>query len=210
MDVTHVAGDFEDVHDDTEDSKEHQTSWSSRTCQTRSETLFVIEINAVLTPEPHRSGVAVFVVNSILLPGGVGNIVDHPDGGEDEEDDEEDLQVRHIDVDLAVSAAADQRAAQDQDVDAQDPGQHPPPVSGSFLHHCASVQLGLAGVLRLTQSAGAVGQMSLLRLLVFARHPAGLTGIAIGQTLAGKAAVQTHIFLLSPPGAAVRAASGYK
>lgn len=151
-----------------------------------------------LTPEPHRSGVAVFVIDSVLLPGCVGNIVDHPDGGEDEDDDEEDLQVRHFDVDLAVSAAADQGAAQDQDVDAEDPGQHPPPVSGSFLHHRAGVQLGLAGVLRLPGSAGAVGQMSLLRLLVFARHPAGLTGRAIGQAPAGKAAVQTHIFPSQP------------
>lgn len=167
-------------------------------------------VNPVLTPEPHRPSVAVFVINSILLPGCAGNIIDHPDGGEDEENDEEDLQVRHVDVDLIVSAAADQGAAQDQDVDAEDPGQHPPPVSGAFLHHWASVQLQLAGVLHLPRSAGAVGQVSLLRLLVFARHPAGLTGIAIGQTPAWKAAVRTHIFLLSPPGTAAHVASGYK
>lgn len=176
----------------------------------RWERLFVNEIRPVLTPQPHRPSVAVFVINSVLLPGRVGNVIDHPDGGEEEENDEEDLQVRHVDVDFAVSAAADQGAAQDQDVDAEDPGQHPPPVAGAFLPYRASFQLGLAGVLRLPRSAGAVGQMSLLRLLVCARHPAGLTGKAIGQTPAGKAALQTHIFLLSLPGATAQAVSGYK
>ena len=173
-------------------------------------TLSVSQISPVLTPEPHRPSVAVLEFNSILLPGSVENVIDHPDGGEDEQNDEEGLQVGYFDVDLAVSAAADQGAAQDQDVDAEDPGQHPPPVAGAFLHPCARVELGPAGVLRVSLSAGAVGQMSLLRLLVFARHPAGLTGIAIGQTLAGKAAVHTHVFLLSCPGAAARATSGGK
>lgn len=153
---------------------------------------------------------AVFVINSILLLGCVGNIVDHPDGGEDEENDEVALQVRRVDVDLTVSAAADQGAAQDQDVDAEDPRHHPPPVARAFLHHCASVQLGLAGVLRLTGRADAVGQVSLLCLLVFACHHTGLAGIAIGQTPTGKVAVWTHIFLLHTPGAATEAISCYK
>lgn len=165
-------------------------------------------MRSFLTPQPYRSGVAVFVNNSVLLPGCVGDIIDHPDGGEDEQDDEEDLQVRHVDVNLVVSAAADQSAAQDQEVDAEDPGQHPSPVAGPLPHHCVSIWVGLTGVLRLTRSTGAVGQMSLLRLLVFARHPAGLTRIAIGQTLAGKDVIHTHIFLLCPP--ATEAASGYK
>lgn len=210
VDVAHVAGDFEDVHDDAEKSEEHQASWSSRTRQTLIETVFVNETNPVLTPEPHRPSVAVFVINSILLYGCVGNVIDHPDGGEDEENNEEELQVGRVDVDLAVSAAADQGAAEDQDVDAEDPGHHRPPVVGTMLQRCASVPVGLAGVLRLIRSAGAVGQMSLLCLLVFDRHPAGLTGIAVGQTPAGKAAVQTHSFLLSPPGAATQALSGLK
>lgn len=163
-----------------------------------------------LTPEPHRSGVSVFVNHGILLPGRVGHVVDHPDGGQEEEDDEEDLQVGGFDVDLVVSAAADQGAAQDQNVDAEDPGKHPAPVAGPLPGHRAGVQVGLAGVPRLTRSAGAVGQMNLLRLLVLARHPAGLTGIAIGQTLAGKAAVQTHVFRLWSSGPATQGASGYK
>lgn len=50
VDVANVAGDFEDIHDDTEEPEEHQASWSSRTCQTWSETFFVIEINAVPYP----------------------------------------------------------------------------------------------------------------------------------------------------------------
>lgn len=148
----------------------------------------------VLTPEPYGSSVAILVNNSIFIPGRAHDVINHPDGGENEEEDEENLHVGDADVHVVVSAAADQSAAQDQDVDTNDPGQHPSPVSDALPHHLAGgdVHVGLTGVLRLTRCADVVGQVGLLRLHVFDRHPARLTGIAIGQTLAWIAAVQTH------------------
>lgn len=138
---------------------------------------------------------AVLVGDGVLLPCRVDDIINHPDGGEEEEDDEEDLQVRGADVYVAVGAAADQGAAQDQDVDTDDPGEHPSPVPAALPDNPAGsdVPLGLTGALRLARRTAVVGQVRLLRLLLFDHHPAGLTGVAISQTLTGIAAVQTHV-----------------
>lgn len=137
---------------------------------------------------------AILVNNSIFPPGRVDNIVNHPDGGEDEEDDEENLQVRGADVYIAVSTATDQGTAQDQNIDTNYPGQHPSPVSTSLPDDSAGrdAPVRLTRAPRLTRCTDVVGQVGLLRLPVFHRHPAWLTGIAVGQTGAWIAAVQTH------------------
>lgn len=140
---------------------------------------------------------AVLVDHGVLLPRCVDAVINHPDGGEQEEDDEEDLQVRAADVHVGVGAAADQGAAQDQDVEADDPGEHPSPVASALPDSAAGrdVALGLAGAFRLAHRPAVVGQVRLLHLSLFDHHPAGLTESAISQALAGKAAVQTHVSL---------------
>lgn len=140
---------------------------------------------------------AVRVDHGVLLPGCVDAVINHPDGGEQEEDDEEGLQIRGADVHVAVGAAADQGAAQEQDVEAEDPREHPSPVASSLLDGATrrAVALGLAGAFRLACRPAVVGQVRLLRLPLFDHHPAGLTESAISQALAGKAAVQTHVSL---------------
>lgn len=137
---------------------------------------------------------AVLVNNSIFSPGRVDNKINHPDGGEDEEDDEENLQVRYVDVYFIVSAAADQTASQDQNIETEDPRKHPSPVSNAFLPKSTggNVQVGLTRALGLAWSADVVGQVSLFSLPVFDHHPAWLTKISIVHTFARKATVQTH------------------
>lgn len=123
----------------------------------------------------------ILVNNSIFFPGCVDDIINHPDGGEDEDDDEEHLQVRGTDVNMVVSAAADQGTAQDQNVDTNDPRQHPSPVPTALPSHAAGrdVQAGLTLALRLTGRTDVVGQVGLLRLTAFHHRPAWLTGTAI-------------------------------
>lgn len=122
------------------------------------------------------------------------NKINHPDGGEDEEDDEENLQVRYVDVYFIVSAATDQTASQDQNIDKDDPREHPSPVPNAFPPSATggNVQVRLTRALGLAWGADVVGQVRLLRLPVFDRHPAWLTKIPIIHTFARKAAVQTH------------------
>lgn len=137
---------------------------------------------------------AILVNNSIFFPCRVDDIINHPDGGEEDEDDEEDLQVRAANVYVVVGTAAGQGTAQDQNVYTDDPGQHPSPVSTPLLRNSAGrdAQVGFTCALRLTGRTDVVGQVGLLRLLVFDRHPAWFTGIAIAQTLAWIASVQAH------------------
>lgn len=129
---------------------------------------------------------AILVNNSVFFPGRVDGIIHHPDGGEKEEDDEENLQVRGADVYIVVGAAADQGAAQDQDVYTNDPRQHPSPVSTPLPRDPTGrdVQVGLARAPRSARRTDVVGQVGLLRLPVFGRHPAWFTGMAIRQTVA--------------------------
>lgn len=137
---------------------------------------------------------AILVNHSVLFPGRVDDIINHPDGGEQEEDDEEHLQVRAADLHIVVGAAAHQGTAQDQDVDTDDPRQHPSPVPSPLLRHPdgGDVQVGLARAPLSARQVDVVGQVGLLCLPVFGRHPARFTGIAIGQTVARVASVQTH------------------
>ncbi len=137
---------------------------------------------------------SVLVNNSVFFPGRVDGIVQHPDGGEEEKDDEENLQVRGANVYVVVGTAADQGTAQDQDVHTNDPRQHPSPVSTSLPcdYTGRDVPVGLTRALHSTHGIDVVGQVGLLRLRVFGRHPAWFTGIAIGQTVARIAGVQTH------------------
>lgn len=139
----------------------------------------------------------VHVSHGLLSSGRVDAEINHPDGGEQEEDDEEGLQVRGADVHVAVGAAADQGAAQEQDVEADDPGEHPSPVASALLDGATGrgVALRVAGAFSLAGRPAVVGQVRLLRLRLFDHHPAGLTESAISQALAGKAAVQTHVSL---------------
>lgn len=125
---------------------------------------------------------AILVNNSVFFPGRVDGIIQHPDGGKEEEDDEENLQVRGADFYIVVGAAADQGTAQDQDVYTNDPRQHPSPVSTLLPRDSTGreVQVGLTRAPRLTRCIVVVGQVGLLRLPVFGRHPAWFTGIAIG------------------------------
>lgn len=74
----------------------------------------------VLTSEPHRSRVAVFEQDRLIPSRGEGCVKQHPQHCEEEENDEEDLPVRSSDGHAVEGAAADQSAAQDQDVDADD------------------------------------------------------------------------------------------
>lgn len=127
---------------------------------------------------------AILEVNSIFFPDRVDEIINHPDGGEEEEDYEEDLQVSAADVHLIVGTAANQDAAQDQNVHTNDPRQNPAPVSTRLLQDSSgrNVGVGLARALHLTRYNYVVGQVNLLRLLVFGRHPAWFRGIAGLQT----------------------------
>lgn len=140
---------------------------------------------------------AVHVDRSVLLSGRVDAEINHPDGGEQEEEDEEGLQVRGANVHVAVGTAADQGTAQEQDVEADDRGDHQSPVASALLDGATrrDVALGRAGAFGLAGRATVVGQVRLLRLRLFDHHPAGLTESAISQALAGKAAVQTHASL---------------
>lgn len=148
----------------------------------------------------------VLVNNRILVLGRVEDIINHPGGGEDEEDDEENLQVRGADVYVFVSGAAGQGTAQDQDVDADDPGQHPSPVPTSLPCDPAgrAVQVRLTRAPCLTRCTDVVGQVGLFRLCVSGCHPAWLTGTPVGQTVTQITRVQTHLLSL------LTTASGYR
>lgn len=61
-----------------------------------------------LTPEPHRPGMAILVEHSMIFPGCVDGVVQHPGSGEDDEDDEEDLQIDGVDLDVVEDTATDQ------------------------------------------------------------------------------------------------------
>ena len=137
---------------------------------------------------------AILVRNSIFFSSCVDGIINHPDGGEEEEDDEENLQVRTADVDVVIRTAADQGAAQDQDVYTNDRRQPPSPVSDPFPRNSTGrdVQLRLTCVPHLAHCIDVVGQVGLLCFPVFGRHPTWFTRIAIGQTFARIASVQTH------------------
>ena len=75
-----------------------------------------------LTSQPQRPCVAVLGRNSSP---GEDRVEQHPEYGQAEEDDEEDLPVHGGDGGAVDGAAADQSSAQDEDVDAQDDRQRP-------------------------------------------------------------------------------------
>lgn len=98
-----------------------------------------------------------------------------------------------------MSAAAGQGASQDQNVYTNDPGQHRSPVSAPLPHDSAGrdAEVRFTRAPQSTLRVDVVGQVGLLRLPVFCRHPTLFTGIAIGQTVAGVAGVQAHVSSLS-------------
>ena len=122
VEVANIAGYLENVHENPEESKYHKSSWwkenRGKTYESLQKLLCEWKINQehLLTLEPHGSGMAILVQNSIFMLDRIDSIINHPDGGEEEEDDEETLQVRRADVDVVVCTAADQSAAQQQNV----------------------------------------------------------------------------------------------
>lgn len=88
---------------------------------------------------------AIFEQDRLILSSGDGCVKQHPRHREEEEDDEEDLPVHSSDGHAVEGAAADQGAAQDQDVDADDARQEPPsPVVGP-LHDCLQMVRDVSG-----------------------------------------------------------------
>lgn len=138
---------------------------------------------------------AILVKNSMVFPGCVDDVVKHPDGSEEDENDEEDLQVGGANGHIVVGTPAGQSTAQDQNVHRNDPRQHPAPVSAVLPHNPAGGE-GKAGLtmnaLHLTHRLDVVGQVGLLRLPVFCRHPTWFTRVSGGQTIAWISSVQTH------------------
>lgn len=135
------------------------------------------------------------VNHSIVLSSHVDDIVNHPDGSEEDDDDEKHLQVMGADVDVAVGSAAGQRTAQHQDVDKDDPRQQPPPAPNATLLPDPSrvAQVGLTRSVCLTQRSDVVGQVGLLHLPISDRHPAWFTRFTVCQTVALVSSVKTHL-----------------
>lgn len=61
----------------------------------------------MFTSEPYGSSMLILVDNSVFCPAHVDGVVDHPDGGEEEEDDEINLQIWGADFNMSWSAATD-------------------------------------------------------------------------------------------------------
>jgi len=137
--------------------------------------------------------VLILVGDSVCCSGCVDNVIDHPDGGEEDKNDEESLQVKGADFNSAGGAATDQSTAKDQDVQTDDPRQHPSPVSAPVLHNLSGghVQLGFTCALRLIPCAD-VGEVRIFHLPVFGSHLAWLTQTAAGQAFARIVRVITH------------------
>lgn len=134
-----------------------------------------------LTSEPNWSGVTVLEGDSIWVLFYVNGVIDHPDGGEDEEEDEESLQI--WEADAVCGAATDHRTAQHQNVQTDDPGQHPSPGPAVLRHHLSGdVRPLFVPALRSTRR-GDVGKARRLRL--FGCHLAGVAQAAVGRTVTG-------------------------
>lgn len=131
------------------------------------------------------------VRHGVFNPGREDDIVDHPDAGEDEDDNEENLEVRHADVDVLVSASAHQRDTQHQDVDEDDPGQNPSPVSVPFLTRRTCFFNRVVRLVRVLRRGAVRGGVTSPTFNVFV-HPAGFARAPVGQTVARGARVQTH------------------
>ena len=97
---------------------------------------------------------AIFEQHSLIFSSGENSVKQHPQHCEEEQNDEEDLPVHGSDGYAVEGTAADQSAAQDQDVDADDARQEPSTTVVGPLHHCLHMVSALpAG------SAGRTGQM---------------------------------------------------
>lgn len=101
---------------------------------------------------------AVFKQDGLLLSRGEGCVKQHPQHCEEEEDDEEDLPVHSSDGHAVEGAAADQGAAQDQDVDADDARQEPSTAMVGPLHDRLQVVNALSSLLH-SGRMGGTGQM---------------------------------------------------
>lgn len=101
---------------------------------------------------------AVFERNCLFLSRGDAFVKQHPQHCEKEQDDEEDLPVHGCDGHAVEGAAADQSAAQNQDVDADDPRQEPPAAMMGPLHDHIGVVKGLLDPLQIG-GEGRAGQV---------------------------------------------------
>lgn len=121
MEVAHISGDLEDVHEETKQAEQHEPSCNVKTeglaCEMTHQKQRQEVLLGVLTLEPHRPSIAIFKQDCSVLSGGDEHVKQHPQHSEEEEDNEEDLPVHCCNGRDVEGTAADQSTAQHQDVD---------------------------------------------------------------------------------------------